>query len=75
MNIPTLDECVKEFGDRPSTRKAYYHTYLTHTDYVAAKIAEALYLGREVEDKYREVLTKRAEARAEIEKLEGGEAP
>ena len=70
MSMPQLETYIEMFGDKHSTYIGYYRTYLTVTDYVAAKIAEAAYLGTEVEEKYREVLAKREEARQKLNELE-----
>ena len=70
MKMPPMETYVEMFGDKPSTYIGYYRTYLIVTDYVAAKIAEAAYLGTDVEEKYREVLAKREEARQQIRKWE-----
>lgn len=70
MKLPTIERYVELFGDNHSTYIGYYRTYLIMTDYVAAKIAEAAYLGTEVEKKYREVLAKREEARQKLNELE-----
>lgn len=72
-NMPPLEQYLRDFGDTVSTQITYYKTYLMHTDYVASKIAECTYLGQSVEDKYRDVLQKRAEARAAIDALEAQE--
>lgn len=70
MTMPPLERYIEDFGDTPDTRMTYYRTFLMQTDYVAAKLAEATYLGTPVDEKYRAVLEQRAQARAEIEKLE-----
>lgn len=70
VNMPPLERYLEDFGDSKNTRMTYYRTFLMQTDYVANKIAESLYLGTPVEEKYRAVLEQRAQARAEIEKLE-----
>ena len=71
MDMPPIEQYLRDFGDTDSTRLTYWRTYLTQTDYVAAKIAECAYLGKPVEDKYRDVLAKREEARQHIRELEG----
>ena len=70
IEMPPLEWYLERHGDTPDTRMTYYRTFLMQTDYVAAKLAEATYLGTPVEEKYRAVLEQRAQARAEIEKLE-----
>ena len=74
MDMPTMEMYIEMFGDKPSTYIEYYKTYLNQTDYVAAKIAEAAYLGTEVEEKYKEVLAEREEARQQIRKWEREES-
>lgn len=73
VDMPPLEEYLRDFGDTNDTRKMYYQTYLKHTDYVTNKIAECTYLGTEVDEKYMPVLQKRAEYRAAIEALENKE--
>lgn len=70
IEMPSLEWYLERHGDTPDTRMTYYRTFLMQTDYVANKIAESLYLGTPVEEKYRAVLEQRAQARAEIEQLE-----
>lgn len=70
MDMPPMEVYLRDFGDTDDTRRMYWCTYLLHTDYVAAKIAEAAYLGTEVEEKYRAVLEKREEARQQLNELE-----
>ena len=70
VTMQPLEWYLKRYGDNLDTRLTYYRTYLIQTDYVAAKLAEAAYLGTAVDDKYRAVLEQRAQARAEFEKLE-----
>ena len=70
MIMPPIDVYLRDFGDCDSTRLTYWRTYLIQTDYVAAKLAECVYLGTTVDDKYLDVLAKREEARQHIRKLE-----
>ena len=70
VEMKHLDWYLERYGDTLDTRMTYYRTFLMQTDYVANKIAESLYLGTPVEEKYRAVLEQRAQARVEIEKLE-----
>lgn len=49
----------------------YYHAFLSETDYVVAKIAEAMYQGETPED-YTDVLEARRFAREQINELEEG---
>ncbi len=71
-DFPSLEEYRQDYGDTPETEALYYRTYLTHTDYVAAKLAEAVYMGGAVDKDYTEVLQKREYARQRINELEGG---
>lgn len=71
VNMPPLEHYLRDFGDTLNTRMTYYRTYLIQTDYVAAKLAEATYLGQPMDEKYQAVLEQRAEARRKIEELEG----
>lgn len=50
----------------------FYQTFLTQTDYVAAKLSEAAYLGQAPDEDYTEVLAARQYAREEINKIERG---
>lgn len=68
-DMPPLEEYLRDFGDTDDTRETYYRTYLIQTDYIAYKIAECLYLGTPVDEKYKSVLLTRAEYRAAIEAL------
>lgn len=68
--MPPLEWYLDRHGDTDDTRKTYYRTCLISTDYIANKIAECLYLGTQVDEKYLPVLQKRAEYRAAIEALE-----
>ena len=49
----------------------WYSTFLIQTDYVANKIAEALYLGEELDEDYTAVLQARKFARNKINELRG----
>ena len=60
------------FGDTAETERGFYSTFLAQTDYVAAKLAEAAYLGQAQNEDYTEVLAARQEAREEINKIERG---
>ena len=51
----------------------FYQTFLTQTDYVAAKLAEAVYLGQTVDPKYAAILQYRQEARDAIGALQNGQ--
>lgn len=47
----------------------YYQTFLIQSDYVANKIAEAMYLGEPVDNDYSDVLAARRYARQRINEL------
>lgn len=64
-----LDFYLNEFGDTYRTRLTYYKTYLHVTDYIGNKIAEYIYLGKELDNDYSEILIKRQEARTKINEL------
>ena len=49
----------------------WYNTFLIQTDYVANKIAEALYLGEELDNDYTDVLQARKYARQKVNELRG----
>jgi len=69
--IQGLDEFCTQLGsDGADAQLAYYQTYLLQTDYVAAKMAEAMYTGGELDEDYAEVLKKRAECRQKINELQ-----
>lgn len=70
FEMPPIEWYLERHGDTDDTRITYYQTYLGKTDYVANKIAECLYLGTQVDEKYLPILQKRAEYRAAIEALE-----
>ena len=64
-HMPTLAAYI----DRHKSAGGFYATFLAQTDYVAAKLAEAAYLGQTPNEDYTEVLAARQEAREEINKL------
>lgn len=70
-NIPTLEDfqLMMDSSD-DNTKLAYYQTLLAQTDYVVAKMAEAMYTGGELDEDYAEVLKKRAECRQKINELQ-----
>ena len=63
-NLPPVDEY-------PFPEIDWYSTFLIQTDYVANKIAEALYLGEELDEDYTAVLQARKFARNKINELRG----
>ena len=75
MEMPPIEVYLEAFGDKLSTRILYYKTLLIQTDYVAAKLAEAVYLGEPVEEKYGQVLEQRRQARQKIRELTGETEP
>ena len=60
-------------GDTPATERGFYETFLEQTDHVAAKMAEAVYLGQTVDPKYAAILQYRQEARDAIGALQNGQ--
>ena len=68
-DFPSLEEYRQDYGDTPDVEMLYYRTYLIQTDYVAAKLAEAVYTGVPLEQDYSEVLERRAYARQRINEL------
>ena len=48
----------------------YYHSFLAQSDYVAAKIAESVYLGEKLEEDCTEILQARKFARQRINEIE-----
>jgi hypothetical protein len=67
--LGSLDDYKKIFGNCTDTELAYYQTFLIMTDYVAAKIAEAVYLGKTLDEDYSETLTDRQYCRDRINEL------
>lgn len=74
-NMQPLEWYIGRHGDSKDTRLMYYLTLLIQTDYVAAKLAEAVYLGEPVEEKYGQVLEQRRQARQKIRELTGETEP
>lgn len=68
--MPTLDDVKKQYGgDDKNAELAYYQTYLAHTDYVAAKLAEATFTGEKLAEDYTSILQQRQTARQQIDAL------
>lgn len=70
--IPT--ELAEKYGlppieEYPFGELDWYKTFLIQTDYVANKIAEALYLSEEIDEDYSEVIQARKYARTKINEL------
>ena len=63
FHLPPVEEY--DFGPMQ-----YYHAFLSETDYVVTKIAEAMYQGETPED-YTDVLAARKYAREKINELGG----
>ena len=59
FNLPPIEEYSFPEAD-------WYQTFLIQSDYVANKIAEAMYLGETLDEDYTEVLQARKYARAMI---------
>lgn len=69
-------ELAEKFGlppveEYPFTELDWYTTFLIQSDYIANKIAEALYLDEEVDEDYSEVLQARKFARTKVNELRG----
>lgn len=65
-----LTSYKERYGDTAETERCFYETFLTQTDYVAAKLAEAAYLKQAPDEDYTAVLGARQEARNAINKLQ-----
>ncbi|MEA4964868.1 MAG: hypothetical protein VB055_03455 [Oscillospiraceae bacterium] len=59
-------------GDTAATEAGFYRTFLQQTDYIPAKIMEAQFAGKTLDEDYSAVLQGREEAR---EILDGLQAP
>ena len=69
----TLEEFLNKYKDYPIGAEDFYKQYLRDTDYVIIKMYETVVQGGSIIEmlkEYKEVLSKRAEARKEINKLE-----
>lgn len=64
FHLPPIEEY-------PHSASVWYHTFLIQSDYVANKIAEAAYLGEEMEEDYTDVLLARKYARQKINEIGG----
>ncbi len=69
FQMPPIETYFDRHGDTLETRIAYYQTYLTHTDYVAAKLAEAAYIGEKLGENYSKIIDCRKAARKRINEL------
>ena len=72
FSMPSVEWYIDRHGDTLETRITYYQTYLSHTDYIAAKLAEAVYTGEKIAEDYSEVIRLRKEARDKINELQAG---
>ena len=70
FSMPPIEAYFDHHGDTLETRITYYQTYLTRTDYVAAKLAEAAYTGERLGEDYSEIIRLRKEAREKINELQ-----
>ena len=69
----TLDEFLNKYKDYPIGTEDFYKQYLRETDYVIIKMYETVVQGGsiiEMQKEYKEVLSKREEARKKINELE-----
>lgn len=76
MNNNISLELAVKFGlpaieDYPFTELDWYTTFLIQSDYVANKIAEAMFLGEEPDEDYTDVIQARKVARAKVNELRG----
>ena len=72
----TLEEFLEKYKDYPIGEKEFYKQYLRETDYVVIKMYETVVQGGSIIEmlkEYKEVLSKRAEARKLINELEQSE--
>lgn len=72
----TLEEFLEKYKDYPIGEKEFYKQYLRETDYVVIKMYETFAQGGSIIEmlkEYKEVLSKRKEARKLINELEQSE--
>ena len=66
------ERIIELYGSIEFYNKVMAEQYLKDTDYIANKIIEYQFLGKELDNDYSEALQKREEAREEIRKYEEG---
>lgn len=66
----TKDKIIELYGSIEFYNKVMAEQYLNDTDYIANKIIEYQFLGKELDNDYSETLQKREEAREVIRKYE-----
>jgi len=66
FHLPPIDEY-------PFPAMDWYHTFLIQSDYVAMKVAEAVYLGKQTDEDLTEVLAAREYCRQKINEIEAQE--
>ena len=72
----SLEEFLEKYKDYPIGEKEFYKQYLQETDYVVIKMYETVVQGGSIIEmlkEYKEVLSKRKEARKRINELEKSE--
>lgn len=69
VDMPPLEEYLRDFGDTDDTRETYYRTYLIQTDYIPLKLAECSNARTELEKEYASELAQREICREEIRKI------
>lgn len=72
----SLEEFLDKYKDYPIGEKEFYKQYLQETDYVVIKMYETFAQGGSIIEmlkEYKEVLSKRKEARKKINELEKSE--
>ena len=68
-----IENFINKFGNFTSTKIYAYKQFLLETDYIIIKMYEMQIEGeaiKPIKEKYKEVLSKRAEARKKINELE-----
>lgn len=63
FHLPPIDEY-------PFPELDWYHTFLIQSDYVAMKVAEAIYLGKQPDEDMTEIIAARDYCRQKINELE-----
>ena len=66
------ERIIELYGSIEFYNNVMAEQYLKDTDYIANKIIEYQFLGKELDNDYSEALQKREEAREEIRKYEEG---
>ena len=67
-NVETIESCIEHGASKEQAEEDTLRNFLTNTDYVANKIAEAIFLNEETQD-YTETLQMRKYARGRIDEI------